>query len=90
MENNHRRMLQRCLTGWHLWCRTQRERGVILAQQNEMQNKMAALINAVSISKLDASDAPDLKSVMVPLEAANHQETTEKVSCALGNSLKFF
>uniref|UniRef100_H2RP76 Coiled-coil domain containing 191 n=1 Tax=Takifugu rubripes TaxID=31033 RepID=H2RP76_TAKRU len=86
-KNYHRRLLQRCLAGWHLCCRMQRERDAILAQQEETRHKMAALIDAVSTSKLDVSDTPDMKPVMTPPEAANHQE---KVRCALSNSVKFF
>ncbi|TNM96317.1 hypothetical protein fugu_015978 [Takifugu bimaculatus] len=73
-KNYHRRLLQRCLAGWHLCCRMQRERDAILAQQEETRHKMAALIDAVSTSKLDVSDTPDMKPVMTPPEAANHQE----------------
>lgn len=78
-ENNRKRMLQRCLTGWQLWCHTQREQGAILAQQQEMQRKMAALINVVSVSKIEASDTPNLKPLKAPTGAANHWETTEAV-----------
>lgn len=65
----------------------QRERDAILAQQEETRHKMAALIDAVSTSKLDVSDTPDIKLVMTPPEAANHQE---RARCALSNSVKFF
>lgn len=86
MENNRRRMLQRCLTGWHLLRRVQREQGEILAQRQETQNKMAAFINAVSASKPEGSDTPNLKPVKAPIEAANHQESRDKVKFTLSNS----
>lgn len=86
-KNYHRRLLQRCLAGWHLCCRMQRERDAILAQQEGTRHKMAALIDAVSTSKLNTSDTPDIKPVMTPPEADYHQK---KVRCALSNSVKFF
>lgn len=64
-----------------------RERDAILAQQEETRHKMAAYIDAVSTSKLNVIDTPDIKPVMTPPKAANHQE---KVRCALSNSVKFF
>lgn len=66
--------------------RMQREHEVILAQRQETQNKMAAFINTVSTSKPEASDTPNLKAAKAPIEAANHQESRDKVRFTLSNS----
>ena len=86
MENNRRRMLQRCLTGWHLVRRLQREQGELLAQRQETQNKMAAFINAVSTFKPEASDTPNVKPIKAPMETAYHQESRDEVRFTLRNS----
>lgn len=83
MENNRKRMLQRCLTGWHLLRRMQRGQGEILAQRQGTQTKMAAFINAVSTSKPEDSHTPNLKLVKAPVEAANHEESRDKVRFTL-------
>lgn len=79
-------MLQRCLTGWHLLLRMQREQGAILAQRQETRNKMDAFITAVSTSKPAARDTANSKSVKDQIEAANHQENKDEVRFTLSNS----
>ncbi|XP_071341276.1 coiled-coil domain-containing protein 191 [Trachinotus anak] len=78
VESDRRRLLRRCLNEWRLWCRMEREQRELLAQQQETRRKMAALINAASTGKLDATETPTYQPVMAPAEAPSQPETTEK------------
>lgn len=57
----------------------EKEQRELLAQQQETRRRMAALINAVSTSKLKATETPIYQPVMAPPEAFNQPQTTEKV-----------
>lgn len=63
----------------------EKEQRELLAQQQETRRRMAALINAVSTSKLKATETPIYQPVMAPPEAFNQPETTEKVRGSLTN-----
>lgn len=76
-ESDRRRLLRRCLNEWQLWCRTEKEQRELLARQQEIKQKMAALISAASAGKLKATESPAYRTIMAPLEAPN--QTTEKV-----------
>lgn len=76
-ESDRRRLLRRCLNEWQLWCRTEKEQRELLTQQQEIKQKMAALISAASASKLKATESPAYRPIMAPPEAPNR--TTEKV-----------
>ncbi|GLD54744.1 coiled-coil domain-containing protein 191 isoform X1 [Lates japonicus] len=78
VESDRRRLLRRCLNEWHLWCRMEREQRELLAQQQETRRKMAALINAASTGKLKTAATPAYQPIMVPPEASNQPETTER------------
>ncbi|KAM9839704.1 coiled-coil domain-containing protein 191 [Aulostomus maculatus] len=65
VESDRRRLLRRCLHNWQLWCRTERSKRELLAQQQETRCKMAALINAASTGKLKATRPPDHQSAVL-------------------------
>ncbi|XP_039900411.1 coiled-coil domain-containing protein 191 [Simochromis diagramma] len=75
-ESDRRRLLRRCLNEWQLWCRTEKEQRELLARQQEIKQKMAALISAASAGKLRATESPAYRPIMAPPEAPNR--TTEK------------
>ncbi|KAI7792739.1 coiled-coil domain-containing protein 191 [Triplophysa rosa] len=52
VDSDRRRLLRRCLSDWHVWCRVERERKELLKQQEETRCKMAALIRAAASGKL--------------------------------------
>lgn len=79
VESDRRRLLRRCLAGWQLVCRTEKEQREVLAQQQVTRRKMAALINAVSTVKLTAAENPIYQPVTAPPETFNQQENAEKV-----------
>lgn len=54
VDSDRRRLLRRCLSDWHVWCRVERERKELLKQQEETRCKMAALIRAAASGKLGA------------------------------------
>ncbi|XP_019897152.2 coiled-coil domain-containing protein 191 isoform X3 [Esox lucius] len=66
LESDRRRVLRRCLSDWQLWCRAERERRELLAQQDATRRKMAALISAVTTRKLEAIEAPTPESALAP------------------------
>uniref|UniRef100_A0A3P8RD17 Coiled-coil domain containing 191 n=1 Tax=Astatotilapia calliptera TaxID=8154 RepID=A0A3P8RD17_ASTCA len=76
-ESDRRRLLRRCLNEWQLWCRTEKEQRELLARQQEIKQKMAALISAASAGKLKATESLAYRPIMAPPEAPNR--TTEKV-----------
>lgn len=63
----------------------EKEQRELLAQQQETRRKMAALINAASTGKLEATETPTYQPIMAPPEASNQPETAEKVRGALRN-----
>lgn len=73
VESDRRRLLRRCLSDWHVWCRVERERKELLKQQEETRCKMSALINAAASGKLGAesSTPPPITS---PPENIIHSE----------------
>ncbi|XP_030613164.1 coiled-coil domain-containing protein 191 [Archocentrus centrarchus] len=75
-ENDRRRLLRRCLNEWQLWCRMKKEQRELLARQQEIKQKMAALISAASAGKLRATESPAYQPITAPPEAPN--QTTEK------------
>ncbi|XP_028290119.1 coiled-coil domain-containing protein 191 isoform X2 [Gouania willdenowi] len=78
VESDRRRLLRRCLSQWHLWCRTEKEQRELLAQQQETKRKMAALISAASSGKLAATESPANQLIMVQSEAIRKPDSTEK------------
>ncbi|XP_062297496.1 coiled-coil domain-containing protein 191 [Scomber scombrus] len=78
VESDRRRLLRRYLNEWQLLCRTEKEQRELLAQQQETQRKMAALINAASTGKLKATETPVHQPVMAPPEASNQPESADK------------
>ncbi|XP_005722862.1 coiled-coil domain-containing protein 191 [Pundamilia nyererei] len=76
-ESDRRRLLRRCLNEWQLWCRTEKEQRELLARQQEIKQKMAALISAASAGKLKATESLAYRPIMAPPEAPNR--TTEKI-----------
>lgn len=83
MENHQKWLLRRCLTEWHLWCRMEKKQQEILTQQQEIQRKMAALLNAVSTGEVKATEAPKTEIVEASSEAPNQPEASEKVEPSL-------
>ncbi|KAK1885355.1 Coiled-coil domain containing protein 191 [Dissostichus eleginoides] len=78
VESDRRRLLGRCLNDWQLWCRMEKEKRELLAQQQETRSKMAALINAASTGKLKAKESPNFQPIM-ELQAEHKQPgITEK------------
>ncbi|KAM7390469.1 hypothetical protein PAMA_008567 [Pampus argenteus] len=78
VESDRKRLLQRCLNEWQLWCRTEKEQRELLAQQQETRRKMAALINAASTGKLKAAETTGHQSIMAPHEESNQPESAHK------------
>ncbi|XP_049604740.1 coiled-coil domain-containing protein 191 [Syngnathus scovelli] len=67
-ESDRRRLQRRHLHEWRLWCRQERDRRELLAQQEETRRKMAALINAARSGQFKppetlTSDPPEKKAV---------------------------
>uniref|UniRef100_A0AAX7UA00 Coiled-coil domain containing 191 n=1 Tax=Astatotilapia calliptera TaxID=8154 RepID=A0AAX7UA00_ASTCA len=62
-ESDRRRLLRRCLNEWQLWCRTEKEQRELLARQQEIKQKMAALISAASAGKLKATETPETSAL---------------------------
>ncbi|XP_028289251.1 coiled-coil domain-containing protein 191 [Parambassis ranga] len=77
VESDRRRLLRRCLNEWQLWCRNEREKRELLAQQQETRRKMAALISVVSTGKPKATTASH-QLIMASPEAPTQPETTKK------------
>ncbi|XP_034562120.1 LOW QUALITY PROTEIN: coiled-coil domain-containing protein 191 [Notolabrus celidotus] len=78
-ESDRKRLLRRCLCEWLLWCRMEKEQRELLSQQQETRRKMAALINAASAGKLEATETSKHQQVMAPPEAVSTQpERTNK------------
>ncbi|KAM9713161.1 coiled-coil domain-containing protein 191 [Menidia menidia] len=78
VKSDQRRLLQRCLNEWQLWCRLEKEQRELLARQQETKCKMAALLNAASTGKLTATETPADQSKRVPPEPPNQSETMVK------------
>lgn len=78
-EHHRQRLLRRCLTEWHLRCRMEKKQREILSQQQEIQRKVAALLDAVSTAKVKAADEPNDETVDAPPELNKQQESSEKV-----------
>ncbi|KAI5627474.1 coiled-coil domain-containing protein 191, partial [Silurus asotus] len=72
-ESDRRRLLRRCLSDWHLWCRMERGRRELLSQQEETRRKMAALIDAAASGKLTTKKCTDSPITIQP-ETANQSE----------------
>ncbi|XP_066502102.1 coiled-coil domain-containing protein 191 isoform X2 [Hoplias malabaricus] len=53
VESDRRRLLRRCLSGWRLCCRMEKECRELLTQQEETRRKMAALISAAASGSLN-------------------------------------
>lgn len=85
LENHQKQLLRRCLTEWHLWCRMEKKQQEILTQQQEIQRKMAALLNAVSTGEFKATETPKNQIVEASSEAPNQPEASEKVGRLLTN-----
>ncbi|KAJ4925634.1 hypothetical protein JOQ06_018359 [Pogonophryne albipinna] len=78
VESDRRRLLWRCLNDWQLWCRMEKEKRELLAQQQETRSKMAALINAASTGKLKAKESPTFQPIMEPQAEHKQPGITEK------------
>uniref|UniRef100_A0A3Q3KXT0 Coiled-coil domain containing 191 n=1 Tax=Mastacembelus armatus TaxID=205130 RepID=A0A3Q3KXT0_9TELE len=78
VESDRRRLLRRFLNEWQLWCRMEREKRELLAQQQETRRKMTALINAASTGKLKATETPASQPIMTPFKECNLPEPTRK------------
>ncbi|XP_074477330.1 coiled-coil domain-containing protein 191 [Sebastes fasciatus] len=78
VESDRRRLLRRCLNEWQLWCRMEKEKRELLAQQQETRRRMAALINAASTGKVKATEIQTFQPIMAPPEANPRAKTTEK------------
>ncbi|KAM9827813.1 coiled-coil domain-containing protein 191 [Neosynchiropus ocellatus] len=59
-ESDRRRLLRRYLQRWQLWCRTERDKRALLAQQEETRRKMAALISAAATGQLKVVEKQEL------------------------------
>lgn len=79
VEHHRQRLLRRCLTEWHLWCRMEKKQREILGEQQEIQRKVAALLGAVSTAKVKAADEPNGETVDAPPELPKQPESSEKV-----------
>ncbi|XP_070302735.1 coiled-coil domain-containing protein 191 isoform X3 [Salvelinus sp. IW2-2015] len=77
IESDRRRMLRRCLSDWRLWCRAERGRRELLAQQEETRYKMASLINAAATGKLKAPETPANEQITAIPETFDQSQTTE-------------
>ncbi|XP_042154573.1 coiled-coil domain-containing protein 191-like [Oncorhynchus tshawytscha] len=77
MESDRRRMLRRCLSDWRLWCRAERGRQELFAQQEETRYKIASLINAVATGKLKAPETPAPEQITALPETFDQSQTTE-------------
>lgn len=78
-ENHRQRLLRRCLTEWRLCCRMEKKQREISSKQQEMQRKVAALLDAVSAAKAKAADAANNESADAPPELPNQPESSDKV-----------
>lgn len=85
VENHQKRLLRRCLTEWHLWCRMEKKQQEILTQQQDIQRKMAALLNAVSTGEFKPTEAPKNQIVEASSEAPDQAEASGKVWPLLTN-----
>ncbi|KAM9332167.1 coiled-coil domain-containing protein 191 [Pholidichthys leucotaenia] len=79
VESHWRRLLQRCLNEWQLWCQTQKEQRRLLVQQQEIKQKMAALISAASAGRRRATETPTCQQITGPPQLPKQPETTAKV-----------
>ncbi|CAJ1082147.1 LOW QUALITY PROTEIN: coiled-coil domain-containing protein 191 [Xyrichtys novacula] len=79
-ESYQRQLLRRCLSEWQCWCRTEKEQRELLAQQQEIRHKMAALINAASTGRLGAAEAPKYQQIMAPPEAVSVSVEPERTN----------
>ncbi|XP_029979062.1 coiled-coil domain-containing protein 191 isoform X2 [Sphaeramia orbicularis] len=77
VESDRRRLLQRSLNDWQLWCRMQKEQRELLAQQQETRRKMAALISAARTGKLKATETPAYQAAMTPTEVPKLPEARQ-------------
>lgn len=77
VEHHRQRLLRRCLTEWHLWCRMEKQQREIFGEQQEIQRKVAALLDAVSTVKVKVKAGDD--SVAAPPELLELPESSEKV-----------
>lgn len=78
-EHHRQRLLRRCLTEWHLWCRMEKKQREILSKQQEIHRKVATLLDAVSTAKVKAADEPNNETVDAPPELPNQPESAEEV-----------
>uniref|UniRef100_A0A672G8E7 Coiled-coil domain containing 191 n=1 Tax=Salarias fasciatus TaxID=181472 RepID=A0A672G8E7_SALFA len=85
VESDRRRLLRRCLNEWRLWCRGEKERRELVAQQEETRRKMAALISAAATGKLSVAEP---QRIVSPPEAPSQSEAKAKVKDALTNHCK--
>ncbi|KAA0704741.1 Coiled-coil domain-containing protein 191 [Triplophysa tibetana] len=73
VDSDRRRLLRRCLSDWHVWCRVERERKELLKQQEETRCKMATLIRAAASGKLGA-ETITLPPITSPPDKLIHSE----------------
>uniref|UniRef100_A0A8C7M7Z5 Coiled-coil domain containing 191 n=1 Tax=Oncorhynchus kisutch TaxID=8019 RepID=A0A8C7M7Z5_ONCKI len=65
---------------WRWWCRAERGRQELFAQQEETRYKIASLINAVATGKLKAPETPAPEQITALPETFDQSQTTELVS----------
>lgn len=79
VENDRRRLLQRCLNEWQLWCQMEKSQRDLLARQQETKVKMAALIDAASTGKLTVTETSVDPPKSLPPEPKRQEDTDAKV-----------
>uniref|UniRef100_M4A6L9 Coiled-coil domain containing 191 n=1 Tax=Xiphophorus maculatus TaxID=8083 RepID=M4A6L9_XIPMA len=77
VENNHRRLLRRCLNEWQLWSQRAKLQRELLARQQETKVKMAALIDAAATGKLTAIETPASLPICLAQEPPTENEVLE-------------
>ncbi|XP_023182579.1 coiled-coil domain-containing protein 191 isoform X2 [Xiphophorus maculatus] len=81
VENNHRRLLRRCLNEWQLWSQRAKLQRELLARQQETKVKMAALIDAAATGKLTAIETPASLPICLAQEPPSQEDTDAKKGC---------
>lgn len=78
-EHQRQRLLRRCLTEWRWWCRMEKKQRENSEQQQEIQHKVAALLDAVSTVEVNAAERPNDETGDAPAELPQQPESSEKV-----------
>ncbi|XP_043961421.1 coiled-coil domain-containing protein 191 [Gambusia affinis] len=81
VENDHRRLLRRCLNEWQLWSQRAKLQRDLLARQQETKVKMAALIDAAATGKLTAIETPANLPICLAQEPPSQEDTDAKKGC---------